>query len=146
MCAPPTGGWSRSWKKPEWGNQDNGSEKLAGGTGNRGIEEITAQLETVLPDTQVIELRTQAIAREDQRKLVTKYNAQQMDDYKSTRQKVFDEEEAGKASVLNVLEVVTNYVIPLIVLVCVIWLGLLAWAMARIRSSGIPSVVVASAL
>ncbi|MFP6602376.1 MAG: hypothetical protein VB862_07605, partial [Pirellulaceae bacterium] len=87
------------------------------------IEEITAQLETVLPDTQVIELRMQAIAREDQRKLVTKYNAQQMEDYKSTRKKIVDEEEAGKATVLNVLEGVTNYVIPLIVLVCVIWIG-----------------------
>ncbi|MFP6621614.1 MAG: FtsX-like permease family protein [Pirellulaceae bacterium] len=101
------------------------------------IEEITSQLETVLPDTQVIELRTQAIAREDQRKLVTKYNVQQMDDYQSTRQEILQEEEAGKASVLNVLKVVTNYVIPLIVLVCVIWLGLLAWSNVRERRTEI---------
>ena len=101
------------------------------------IEEITAQLETVLPDTQVIELRMQAIAREDQRKLVTKYNAQQMEDYKSTRKKIIDEEEAGKATVLNVLEGVTNYVIPLIVLVCVIWIGLLAWSNVRERRAEI---------
>jgi len=101
------------------------------------IEEITAQLETVLPDTQVIELRMQAIAREDQRKLVTKYNAQQMEDYKSTRKKIVDEEEAGKATVLNVLEGVTNYVIPLIVLVCVIWIGLLAWSNVRDRRTEI---------
>ena len=101
------------------------------------IEEITAQLETVLPDTQVIELRMQAIAREDQRKLVTKYNAQQMEDYKSTRKKIVDEEEAGKATVLNVLEGVTNYVIPLIVLVCVIWIGLLAWSNVRERRAEI---------
>ena len=100
------------------------------------IEEITAQLETVLPDTQVIELRMQAIAREDQRKLVTKYNAQQMEDYKNTRKKII-EEEAGKATVLNVLEGVTNYVIPLIVLVCVIWIGLLAWSNVRDRRTEI---------
>ena len=101
------------------------------------IEEITAQLEIVLPDTQVIELRMQAIAREDQRKLVTKYNAQQMEDYKSTRKKIVDEEETGKATVLNVLEGVTNYVIPLIVLVCVIWIGLLAWSNVRERRAEI---------
>ena len=101
------------------------------------IEEITAQLETVLPDTQVIELRMQAIAREDQRKLVTKYNDQQMEDYKDTRKKIVDEETAGKATMLNVLEGVTNYVIPLIVLVCVIWIGLLAWSNVRERRAEI---------
>jgi len=123
------------------------------------IEEITAQLEAVLPDTQVIELRVQAIAREDQRKLVTKHYAQQIDDYKQTREKILQEESAKQAAlmvdgeqkenqliedqrkdqntVLGLLGVVTNYVIPLIVLVCVVWIGLLAWSNVRERRSEI---------
>lgn len=101
------------------------------------IEEITAQLETVLPDTQVIELRTQAIAREDQRRLVTNHNAQQMDDYRQTRGKIVAKEKSSKATVLNALEIVTNYVVPLIVLVCVIWIGLLAWSNVQDRRAEI---------
>ena len=123
------------------------------------IEEITAQLEAVLPDTQVIELRAQAIAREDQRKLVTKHYAQQIEEYKQTRTHVLQQEEVKQQAemkrvdqkqeqlitdqekeqntVLGILAAVTNYIIPLIVLVCVIWIGLLAWSNVRERRTEI---------
>ena len=167
------------------------------------IEEITAQLEGVLPDTKVIELRVQAIAREDQRKLVTKHYAQQIENYKRMRAKILKDETADQQAVIDlekqrqdrlireeeqqykqliqqqqqqqdelireeeqrhdkliseeqhqqdrlirdeakeqklmigILKAVTDFVIPLIVLVCVIWIGLLAWSNVRERRTEI---------
>jgi ABC-type lipoprotein release transport system permease subunit len=112
------------------------------------VEEIMAQLEAVLPEAQVIEHSTRAIAREDQRKLVSKHYQQQMSDYK-----------AGREGILAVLTGMNRYVIPLIVLVCAIWAGLLAWSNVRQRrmeigllralgkdSTGIVSLLIGKAL
>ena len=90
------------------------------------VQEIMAQLEAVLPEARVVELSTRAIAREEQRQLVSKHYEQQMNDYK-----------AGREGIRTVLLGLNNQVIPLIVLVCVTWAGLLAWTNVRQRRTEI---------
>jgi putative ABC transport system permease protein len=90
------------------------------------VQEIMAQLEAVLPEARVVELSTRAIAREEQRQLVSKHYQQQMNDY-----------EAGREGIRTVLLGLNNQVIPLIVLVCVTWAGLLAWSNVRQRRTEI---------
>ncbi len=101
------------------------------------IEEITAQLEIVLPDTKVTEHRLQAVAREDQRKLVQAHHDQTMIDYETNRNKIVGQEESHRAHVADLLEGVTSVVTPLIVFVCALWVGLLAWANVRERRAEI---------
>ncbi len=90
------------------------------------VQEIMAQLEAVLPEARVVELSTRAIAREEQRQLVSKHYQQQRNDY-----------EAGREGVSTVLLGLNNQVMPLIVLVCVTWAGLLAWSNVRQRRTEI---------
>ena len=90
------------------------------------VQEIMAQLEAVLPEARVVELSTRAIAREEQRQLVSKHYEQQMNDY-----------EAGREGIRTVLLGLNNQVMPLIVLVCVTWAGLLAWTNVRQRRTEI---------
>lgn len=167
------------------------------------VEEIREQLQIVLPDAKVTELNLQAIAREDQRKLVETHAAQAMADYKSNRdkilaqerawrQKIIDQKQAGqerivqqqqqhqqtilereaqhqqgisdnerahqeemlaqlaasqaavvngeeehRATVIALLATLTNVVTPLVVLVCAIWVGALAWINVRERRTEI---------
>ncbi len=112
------------------------------------VEEIMAQLEAVLPEAKVVELSTRAIAREEQRKLVTNYYLQQMSDYKVGRAKVLADEQGQQQSllksqqeshtrILDLLAGLNNYVVPLIVLVCATWVGLLAWSNVRQRRTEI---------
>jgi hypothetical protein len=101
------------------------------------VEEITAQLELVLPDTKVTEARVQAEAREEQRTLVTRYNQQTMAEYEANRQKIVQQEKDQREQVMSLLAGVTSVVTPLIVLVCAIWVGLLAWSNVRERRAEI---------
>ncbi|MFV1967325.1 MAG: ABC transporter permease [Pirellulaceae bacterium] len=112
------------------------------------IEEITQQLEVVLPETKVTEMRIQAIARQDQRNLVGSYYEQAMADYAANRAKIVAQEEAKRLEIMsqeeshrgqvaNLLEGVTSVVTPLVVLVCTIWVGLLAWSNVRERRNEI---------
>jgi len=80
------------------------------------VEEITAQLETVLPDTKVTEHRLQAVAREDQRKLVEAHHAQTMQDYEANRTKIAQQEQSHRDQVAGLLSGVTSVATPLIVL------------------------------
>ena len=54
------------------------------------IEEIRAQLELALPMTQVTELSVKAIARDQQRKLVTAHKKQSIADYKEERNTIVE--------------------------------------------------------
>jgi len=123
------------------------------------VAEITAQLELVLPNTKVTELRVQAIAREEQRNLVTKHYKQTMANYETDRtqivaqeaerrQAIVDRELAARESIAaneqehhnriaTMLSQVTNFATPLIILVCAIWVGMLAWTNVRERRSEI---------
>ncbi|HUG70214.1 MAG TPA: FtsX-like permease family protein [Pirellulaceae bacterium] len=101
------------------------------------VEEITAQLEVVLPDTKVTEHRLQAVAREDQRKLVEAHHQQTMQDYETNRQKISQQEQTHRDQVAGLLSGVTSVVTPSIVFVCALWVGLLAWSNVRERRAEI---------
>ena len=108
------------------------------------IEEITQQLELVLPEAKVMEHRMQAIARDDQRKLIVNHNAQTMANYRANRERIVqreqesqrqivDQEIEHRTNVMQLLTGVTSVVTPLIILVCAIWVGMLAWSNVRER-------------
>ena len=116
-------------------------------TANR-IEEITSQLEAVLPEAKVTEHRLNAIAREEQRNLVQTHYRQTMSDYKGNRKKILDQEIAKQEEIVarekeqqekiaGLLDSVTRFVTPLIVLACSVWVGLLALANVRERRTEI---------
>ena len=112
------------------------------------IEEISAQLEALLPEAKVMELRIEAIARDEQRKLVTAHHRQRMADYKRGRQEIMDRaaesqsqmidrEAKGHNQILMFLASINAYLTPLLVLVSAIWVGLLAWSNVQERRTEI---------
>lgn len=101
------------------------------------VEEITAQLKLVLPEAQVIELTDIAVGRENQRLLVVAHNRQTMDDYAAGRQTIIDKEKEHQAQVMHVIGAAANFVTPLVVLACAVWVGLLAWMNVRERRTEI---------
>jgi len=123
------------------------------------VEEITAQLELVLPETKVSEMRVQAIAREEQRNLISKYHQQAKANYQTDREKIAAQEAARQKSIIDaeakslaavstqeeehqrriggMLAQITKYITPLVILVCAIWLGMLAWSNVRERRTEI---------
>ena len=90
------------------------------------IDEIRQQLEFVLPEAQVVELGTKALARDDQRKLVEKYHQQAMGEYA-----------AGREKISKLMSTAITITTPLVVLVCAVWVGLLTWSNVRERRSEI---------
>jgi putative ABC transport system permease protein len=116
-------------------------------TANR-VEEITQQLELVLPEAKVTEMRLQAIAREEQRQLVEKHYAQTIQAHAAKRQEIAENEKAQRLALLareeehrrrimSLLAGTTKVLTPLIVLVCAVWVGMLAWSNVRERRSEI---------
>jgi putative ABC transport system permease protein len=112
------------------------------------VEEITEQLELVLPEAKVTEQRLSAIAREDQRKLVEEHNRQTMAEYAAKREAIIAQETANRRSIIEqeqshqqniigLLNGVTSFAVPLIVLICAVWIGLLAWSNVRERRAEI---------
>ena len=112
------------------------------------VEEIQAQLELVLPEAKVMEVRNLAIAREDQRKLISEYYSDQIAKYKQDRATLAEveqnngaellaAEEENHAKVLGLLGSLTGVVTPLVVLASALWIGLLAWSNVRERRTEI---------
>lgn len=114
------------------------------------IEEIRDQLEAVLPDTQVFELRTQAIARDEQRKLVTQHYRQQMDDLEKQRQDmiaqvtsaqtaIIEKEKQHHSKVTGFLRLTSQTLAPVVLIVVMIWVGCVVWmnAVSRQEEFGI---------
>lgn len=112
------------------------------------VEEITAQLEAVLPEARVTEMRLQAIARDEQRKLVKAHYGQTIAGYKAKRgeiaaqelakrEEIVAREKEHRANMMDLLGGTMRVLTPLIVLVCAIWVGLLAWANVRERRTEI---------
>ena len=112
------------------------------------VEEITAQLELVLPEAKVTEMRLQAIARDEQRKLVEAHHAQTIEDYaakrndiarreRQRREEIVQTEVEHRGEIMNLLSRTTQILTPMIVLVCAVWVGLLAWNNVRERRTEI---------
>lgn len=112
------------------------------------VEEIQAQLELVLPEAKVMEVRNLAIAREDQRKLIAQYYTDQIEKYKQDRATLAEleqkngaellaAEQESHAKVIGLLSSLTGVVTPLVVLASALWIGLLAWSNVRERRTEI---------
>ncbi|MDP6468870.1 MAG: hypothetical protein QF918_14075, partial [Pirellulaceae bacterium] len=65
------------------------------------IEEITQQLELVLPEAKVMEHRMQAIARDDQRKLIVNHNAQTMANYRANRERIVQRVQESQRQIVD---------------------------------------------
>ena len=60
-----------------------------------------------------------------------------MDDYEANRLKIAQQERAHREQVAGLLSGVTSVVTPLIIFVCALWVGLLAWSNVRERRAEI---------
>jgi cell division protein FtsX len=123
------------------------------------LEELTEELEAVLPEAKITELRLPAEARQEQRNLVEAHYAQMMQDYRDQRQKIVQQEldrreqilnqtaenraeiaaseKEHRAQVIKLLAGLNTVVTPLLVFFCGLWVGLLAWSNVRERRTEI---------
>ncbi len=97
------------------------------------VEEITDQLELVLDEAKVTEMRTRAIARDKQRQLITEYHQQAMDSYAAGRKTIVETEAGQHQQIATLIGGVTSTVTPLVVLVCAVWTGMLMWTNVQQR-------------
>jgi putative ABC transport system permease protein len=116
------------------------------------VEEVMAQLELVLPGTKVIEHRLNAIAREDQRNLVERHHAARISKQKEQGAALIAKEQEHRADVLATSNLVLTAVMLMLLVICSVWIGLLAWLNVRerreeiglLRALGKTSFVIAS--
>jgi len=112
------------------------------------VEEIREQLQAVLPEAQVVELKFAADARDRQRKLMAELHSRAMADYTRDRAELMAAERkrhaalaagmsAGRGTIERLLTRLTEAVIPLVVLAGAIWIGILAWMNVRERTAEI---------
>lgn len=108
------------------------------------LAEVREQLEAVLPEAKVTEHRTRAIARAEQRKLVGAQSSAILAQEAASAEQLNQQTEANNAAVVASLEQQRTAVqrslqslvmvtTPLVVLICAVWVGLLAWANVRER-------------
>src|SRR3990167_5574268 len=112
-----------------------------------GLPMIRKQLAEILPDTQITEFHSIAVARAEQRALVEAKGKQILGDMKANlaererilgdRKKMFAELEASRGRVQRIIETLAEVLTPLVVLVAAIWVGLLALGNVRQRRSEI---------
>lgn len=101
------------------------------------VEEITAQLELVLQDAKVSEMRTRAIARDDQRNLISAYHQETMATFEAERQEIVDKELQQRKKVFAAMSQINWLVMPMAILGGVVWVGLLAWSNVKQRRTEI---------
>jgi len=114
---------------------------------NADLALIRRQLAVVLPETQITEFRSIAVARAEQRALVEakhkqilagmQENLRQREQIFEDRSRVLARMEAGRSRVLGIIETLTDVVTPVVVLASAIWVGLLALANVRQRRTEI---------
>lgn len=112
------------------------------------VEEIRDQLAAVLPEAQVVEMKSAADARDTQRKLIATYHQQAIADYQKESDKLLAQEEAAqKGLAANLAEsrsqieamlgrLVTS-VVPVVVFAAAIFVGVMAWNNVRERQTEI---------
>jgi hypothetical protein len=111
------------------------------------LPNIRKQVAAILPDTQVTEFRTLALARAEERSLVEGQQAKilaQMQDNLRKREKILaerkeavDVQAAARQRIQQVMETLAGGVTPLVVLAAAVWVGLLAWSNVRQRRTEI---------
>jgi putative ABC transport system permease protein len=108
------------------------------------LSEVREQLEKVLPETQVTEFRSKAIARKKARdlsaathqKLVASF-LQQTDAMKTDAEEYREEEVAKlqghRTDIEAMMQTLVTVTTPLVVLICALWIGLQSWENVRQR-------------
>jgi len=87
-----------------------------------GIEKVRAELARILPETQVVELSGRAIARAEQRAAAAE-----------AARRAIDAEKAHRARMRAERERFAGWLVPLVTLAAVVWIGFLALANVRER-------------
>jgi len=102
------------------------------------LAEVTAQVSKVLDDVKVVEHKTRAIARAEQRKLTAAKHKQTIALMKTTQDKVYDETQeresqllselkTNRAQVANSMSGMFAIITPLAVLAAAIFVGVMCW-------------------
>jgi putative ABC transport system permease protein len=112
-----------------------------------GLPKIRKQLAEILPETQVTEFRSIAVARAEQRALVEanrkhilanmQANLAEREKILADRKQILADMEASRDRVQRMIETLAEVLTPLVVLASAIWVGLLALANVRQRRSEI---------
>ena len=104
------------------------------------ISIIRKELEGVLPDTKITELRSRATAREKQRDLVEQARNQQLGrvnaNYSRAKQ-LYDKQAARRESQEGTLKSLVVGVIPLVILATTVFVGMMSWLNVRERRTEI---------
>ena len=90
------------------------------------LPKIRAQLEAVLPETKITEIRGIAVARAEQRDLVT-----------AQKKAIIAANERKRSDVESLMGTLDAVLTPVVVLACVIWIGLMALGNVRERRNEI---------
>lgn len=111
------------------------------------LPKIREQLKEVLPETQVIEFRSIAVARAEQRAVVEAKRKQILGEMQTAlaerekilaeRKQVLADMETSRDRVQRIIETLAEVLTPLVVLASAVWVGLLALANVRQRRSEI---------
>jgi hypothetical protein len=111
------------------------------------ISTIRRQLAAVLPETQITEFRSIAVARAEQRDLVLakqqrilagmEENLRQREEIFTERSQILEKLETSRTRVLGIIQTLTDVVTPLVVVASAIWVGLLSLANVRQRRTEI---------
>jgi len=87
-----------------------------------GLPKVRAEVERILPDTQVVEVATKAIARAEAREAAAATAEQQVED-----------ERQHRADLRGAREAFAAWLIPLVTVACTVWIGFLAFGNVRER-------------
>jgi putative ABC transport system permease protein len=111
------------------------------------LPNIRKQLAQVLPDAQITEFRSIAVARAEQRSAVEtkqreivgqmRENLAERENILSQRKQILADMEASRGRVQRIIETLAEVLTPLVVLASAIWIGLLALGNVRQRRSEI---------
>ncbi len=111
------------------------------------LPDIRKQLAEVLPDTQITEFRSIALARAEERDLVAAKQKSILADMAKSleerekvlaeRRRILEDMAASRQEIQRILETLADVLTPLVVLASAIWVGLLALANVRRRRTEI---------
>ncbi|MEX0939342.1 MAG: FtsX-like permease family protein [Pirellulales bacterium] len=97
------------------------------------LPQIRGQLSSVLPDTQIIEFRSIAVARAEQRDLVRDQRQAIINNMARERVETQEMMASQFSQTQGLLETLASVVSPLVVLISAVWVGLLALSNVRER-------------
>ncbi len=112
-----------------------------------GLPKIRKQLAEILPETQVTEFHSKAVARAEQRALVEENRKQILGNHQANlaerekilaeRKQILADMEASRDRMQRIIETLAEVLTPLVVLASAVWVGLLALANVRQRRAEI---------